>query len=55
MFALFANWRYSKFLVTVDNILWLSSSRIEHLFILLSIARDSAKQSYSSCFSFPSL
>ena len=51
--------KLSNFLLTVDNILWLSSSRKEYLLILSSIFNDSVKlsvsSSISSTYSSPSL
>ena len=48
---LFWSCKFSNFLVTVDNILWLSSSKKEHLLILSSIFNDSVKLSVSSSIS----
>ena len=48
---LFWSCKFSKFLVTVDNILWLSLSKNEHLLILSSIFNDSVKLSVSSSIS----
>ena len=48
---LFWSCKFSNFLVTVDNILWLSSSKKEHLLILPSIFDDSVKLSVSSSIS----
>ena len=45
---LFWSCKFSNFFVTVDNILWLSSSKKEQLLILSSIFNDSVKLSVSS-------
>ena len=45
---LFWRCKFSNFLVTVDTILWLSSSKKEHSLILSSIFNDSVKLSVSS-------
>ena len=48
---LFWSCKFSNFLVTLDNILWLSSSKEEHLLIFSSIFNDSVKLSVSSLIS----
>ena len=45
---LFWRCKFPNFLVTVDTILWLSSSKKEHLLILFSMFNDSVKLSVSS-------
>ena len=44
----FLIWRSLNFLVKVESIIWLSSSRKDHFFILSSITRDSTKLTPSS-------